>query len=495
MHQYDHKNKNELMDIFHIGAECYPVAKVGGLADVIGALPKYQSSGDNLISVVIPCYQTAFRFENDFECVHWGKVKLGSFNFPFNVLKETTNKLGFELYLIEIPELFDRPNVYNYRDDVERFVAFQIATLDWIIGRSSMPDIIHCHDHHTGLVPFMKKYCPKYEKLKEIPALITIHNGLYQGIFSFNKLYYLPEFDLIHIKELEWGNCINSLATAIKCADGITTVSPSYLNEINYSGSGLETLYQRFRDRSKGILNGIDTDIWNPSSDPMIETNYTEATLEGKQLNKKQLCVLFGMDPTKPLFSFIGRLYNEKGADLLPKIISSAFTIFKEEINIVILGNGDVEIEKQLTELISIYKGNYNLYIGYNEELAHKTYAGSDFIMIPSRVEPCGLIQMYALRYGTIPIVRRTGGLKDTIVDFEDNGNGICHDETTVEDVCDSIQRAVNLFKDNELLRKIRIKGMNIDHSWKNVSQEYIELYNLIIAKRYEIAMISKQKH
>lgn len=475
------------MEIFHFGAECYPVAKVGGLADVIGALPKYQCSDKNQVRVVIPCYQTTFRLENDFECVHWGKVKLGTFNFPFSILKETSDKLGFELYLVEIPELFDRPNVYNYRDDIERFVAFQIAALDWIIGRSTMPDIIHCHDHHSGLIPFMKKYCPKYDILKEIPTLITIHNSLYQGIFTFNKLYYLPDFDLIHIKELEWGNCVNSLAAAIKCSDEVTTVSPSYLNEINYSGNGLETLYQRVRGKSKGILNGIDLDVWNPETDPMIEQNYSEATLDlGKQKNKEELCALFDMHPTKPLFSFIGRLYYEKGADLLSKVVELAFTSFKEEINILILGNGDTEIENQLTQLLSVYKKNYNVFIGYSEELAHKTYAGSDFILIPSRMEPCGLNQMYALRYGTIPIVRRTGGLKDTIVDFEDNGNGICHDEATVEDVCDSIRRAVYLFNDLDVVKQIRLKGMSINHSWKNVSQEYLGLYNLIIENRYE---------
>jgi starch synthase len=475
------------MEIFHIGAECYPVAKVGGLADVIGSLPKYQSNEENRVRVVIPSYQTAFRSENDFECVHWGKLKLGNFNFPFSVLKETSNKLGFELYLIEIPELFDRPNIYNYRDDIERFLSFQIATLDWILGRSSIPDIIHCHDHHTGLIPFMKKYCQKYNKLKNIPTLITIHNGLYQGIFTFNKLYYLPEFDLINVKELEWGNCINSLAAAIKCADEVTTVSPSYLNEINHSDNGLETLFQRVRHKSKGILNGIDIDVWDPKKDPMLEINYSVATMdEGKQKNREELCSHFNMDPTKPLFSFIGRLYNEKGADLLPKIVSSALTTFKGEMNILILGYGDVEIENQLTQLLTIYNGNYNAHIGYNEELAHKTYASSDFILIPSRVEPCGLNQMYALRYGTIPIVRRTGGLKDTIVDFEDNGNGICHDQATVEDVCDSIQRAVDLYKNKENITQMRMKGMNTNHSWKTVSQEYLELYNLIIAKTHE---------
>ncbi|WP_264564089.1 glycogen synthase [Flavobacterium sp. N3904] len=475
------------MEIFHIGAECYPVAKVGGLADVIGALPKYQSSTENQVRVVIPCYQTVFRLENDFECVHWGKLKLGNFNFPFSVLKEISNKLGFELYLVEIPELFDRPNIYNYRDDIERFLSFQIATLDWITGRSSIPDIIHCHDHHTALIPFMNKYCPKYEKLREIPTLITIHNGLYQGIFSFNKLYYLPEFDLIHVKELEWGNCINSLAAAIKCADEVTTVSPSYLNEINNSNNGLETLFQQFRHKSRGILNGIDIDVWDSNKDPMIENNYSIETIaDGKQKNKEYLCSLFNLDASKPLFCFIGRLYYEKGADLLPEVVLSALTTYKEEINILILGHGDVELENQLSHLLSEFSGNYNVYIGYNEELAHKTYAGSDFILIPSRVEPCGLNQMYAMRYGTIPIVRRTGGLKDTVVDFEDNGNGICHDNASVEDICDSIQRAIDLYKNKEIIDQIRIKGMNTNHSWETVSQEYIELYNLIITKRYE---------
>ncbi|MBF4470970.1 glycogen synthase [Flavobacterium sp. HJJ] len=475
------------MEILHVGAECYPVAKVGGLADVIGSLPKYQNNKNNNVSVAIPCYQTVFRLENNFECIHWGKLKLGQFNFPYSVLKETTDKLGFELYLIEIPELFDRPNVYSYRDDIERFLSFQIAVLDWISGLSSIPDIIHCHDHHTGLIPFMKNYCFKYEKLKNVAAIITIHNGLYQGIFTFNKLYYLPEFDLIHIKELEWGNCINSLASAIKCSDEITTVSTTYLNEINYSDNGLETLFQRVRNKSRGILNGIDMDVWDPSRDTMLEMNYSVTDFsEGKQKNKEHLCSLFKMNPDKPLFSFIGRLYNEKGADLLAKTISSALTTYKNEINFLILGYGDIEIENQLKQLLEVYKENYHVHIGYNEELAHKTYAGSDFLLIPSRIEPCGLNQMYAMRYGTIPIVRRTGGLRDTIIDFEDNGNGICHDQASAEDICDAIQRAVNLYSDKDAIGQIRIKGMNTDHSWEHVSQEYIELYNLIIGKRHE---------
>jgi starch synthase len=475
------------MEIFHIGAECYPVAKVGGLADVIGALPKFQNGIEHQVRVVIPGYDTHYKKENDFECVHWSTLSLGNFNFPFSVFKEVSNKLGFELYLIEIPELFDRPNIYSYKDDIERFLSFQIATLDWIMGRGSIPDVIHCHDHHTGLIPFMKTYCKKYEKLKDVPSLITIHNGLYQGQFGFDKLYYLPEFDLIHVRELEWGNCINSLAAGIKCADAVTTVSPSYLNEINYSAFGLESLFQMVRSKSKGILNGIDTTIWNPNTDPMIDVNYSLETQGiGKQENKEKLCTQFNLDSSKPLFCFIGRLYNEKGADLLPEASTLALTENNRELNILILGSGITTIEEELIQLAIDYKGNFNAFIGYNEALAHKTYASSDFILMPSRVEPCGLNQMYSLRYGTIPIVRRTGGLKDTVFDFEDDGNGICHEQASVQDICLSIKRALELYKDKTRLNKIRIQGMNVNHSWESVAQEYIKLYELIISKRNE---------
>ena len=473
------------MEIFHISAECYPIAKVGGLADVVGALPKYQSNAGHLVRVVVPCYDTKFRKENEFECVHWGHVKLGNFNFPFNVLKETTDKLGFELYLIEIPELFDRKDVYGYQDDIERFLSFQIATLDWIIGRNEIPDVINCHDHHTGLIPFMMLYCHKYYRLQNTPSMITIHNGLYQGQFSFDKLYYLPEFDLSHMNVLEWGNCINSLAVAIKCAWAVTTVSPNYLNEINFSANGLESLFNMVRYKSKGILNGIDIEVWDPATDAALEKNYSIKNYEvGKQQNKEKLCKLFNLDPTKPLFCFIGRLLEEKGGDLLPHASAVALSENYQNLNILILGSGNSAIEGQLSSLLQDYEGNYNAFIGYNEELAHLIYAGADFLLMPSRVEPCGLNQMYSLRYGTIPIVRRTGGLKDTVIDFGDGGNGICHDQATEGDVCYSIQRAIKLYDDKKQLNKVRKIGMNTDHSWERVCQEYIEMYKQIIDKR-----------
>jgi starch synthase len=473
------------MEIFHISAECYPVAKVGGLADVVGALPKYQNSAGNQVRVVIPCYDTKFKSENEFECVHWGHVKLGVFNFPFTILKETTDKLGFELYLVEIPDLFDRKEVYGYQDDIERFVSFQIATLDWIIGRENVPDVINCHDHHTGLIPFMMTYCRKYSPLQNTPSMITIHNGLYQGQFGFDKLFYIPEFDLAHVQVLDWNNSINSLAVGVKCAWAVTTVSPNYLNEINHSANGLESLFNKVRYKSKGILNGIDIEVWNPATDSMIENNYSiENFKKGKKKNKEQLCKLFNLDPEKPLFSFIGRLLEEKGADLLPNATSVPLSENYQQLNILILGSGNTFIENQLNSLLEKFKGNYNTYIGYNEALAHLIYAGSDFLLMPSRVEPCGLNQMYALRYGTIPIVRRTGGLQDTVTDFGDDGNGICHDQATVEDVVYSIRRGIYLFNDKKHLNKISTIGMNTDHSWERVCQEYIEIYHSIINKR-----------
>lgn len=472
------------MEIFHISAECYPMAKVGGLADVVGALPKYQKNAGHQVRVVVPCYDTKFRNENEFECVHQGNIALGSFDFPFRVLKEATDKLGYELYLVEINELFNRPNVYGYEDDIERFLSFQIATLDWIVSRNTVPDIINCHDHHTGLIPFLVKYAYKYENLRTVRTVITIHNGLYQGWFGFDKLHYLPEFDLMHVGFLEWNNSINSLAVGVKCAHAVTTVSPSYLNEINISANGLEGLFRSVKDKSKGILNGIDIEVWDPAKDQMIADNYSVENIEsGKQSNKIKLCEQFELDPTKPLFSFIGRLFEEKGGDLLPQASALALSENFENINILILGSGNSVIEEQLLQLRNDYNGNYNVFIGYNEELAHLIYAGSDYILMPSRVEPCGLNQMYALRYGTIPIVRRTGGLRDTVIDFGDNGNGICHDQASVGDICYSINRAVKLYEDKINFNKIRKIGMETDHSWERVCQEYIEIYTLIIEK------------
>ncbi|SCY95632.1 glycogen synthase [Flavobacterium caeni] len=470
------------MELFHLSAECYPVAKVGGLADVVGALPKYQNQAGHAAKVVVPGYDNKFTNENQFDHVHHGRLRLGQFVFDYDVLREKTNKLGFELYLIAIPQLFDRPNVYSYEDDTERFLAFQIAFLNWLIETNQRPDLIHCHDHHAGLVPFMVSHCYNYEPLRNVPTVLTIHNGQYQGWFGFDKIDYLPDFDRWRTGFLEWNGIVNPLASAIKCAWKVTTVSPSYLNEISESANGLETLLRFERPKSVGILNGIDTQVWDPKTDPMLEHHYNVKNFKaGKTKNKKFLCEQFNLDPNKPLFTFIGRLVGEKGADLLPQMCSVALNANPGEINILILGSGDPGVEAALQGLQHFYHGYYNAYIGYNEKLAHLCYAGADFLLMPSRVEPCGLNQMYALRYGTIPIVRRTGGLRDTVRDIGDGGFGICHDQTSVFDVNHSVTRAIDLFHDQKRFDEARQTAMHIDHSWERAAQQYIQLYESII--------------
>jgi starch synthase len=470
------------MEIFHISAECYPVAKVGGLADVVGALPKYLNKLGHTAKVVVPAYDNKFTQENEFDIVHKGLLKLGWFQFSYTVFKEKTNKLGFDLYLLAIPELFDRPNVYSYEDDTERFTAFQIAFLNWLTETNQQPDVIHCHDHHTGLIPFMVQFCYNYPHFKNTPTVLTIHNGQYQGWFGFDKIHYLPDFDRGRTGFLEWGGIINPLASAIKCAWKVTTVSPSYLDEISNEANGLENLLRFERSKSIGILNGIDTDVWNTQTDEMLHANYTlKGFKKGKAANKAFLCEQFNLDPKLPLFTFIGRLVGEKGADLLPQICSVALNEFYQKLNILILGSGDTNVERDLQNLQNFYHGNFNTYIGYNEKLAHIIYAGADFLLMPSRVEPCGLNQMYALRYGTIPIVRRTGGLKDTVYDFGDGGFGICHDKASVFDVTHSMYRGIQLYADTKTFDAIIKTTMQIDHSWDKVAEEYSAVYQSLI--------------
>ncbi|RZM27159.1 MAG: glycogen synthase, partial [Pedobacter sp.] len=400
--------------------------------------------------------------------------------FPVRIFREKTNKLGFDLFLVHIAGLMDREKVYGYDDDTERFLAYQIAVLDWIAQWEHTPDVIHCHDHHTGLVPFMAAYCQQFNKLKKVPTILTIHNAQYQGQFGWDKLHYIPPFDLWKAGQLEWRGAINPLASAIKCAWRVTTVSPSYLDEISFNANGLEELFARERGKSVGILNGIDNDVWNPAADPMLEKQYAIRTVEnGKKANKDMLCRVFELNPDKPLFTFIGRLVGEKGADLLPDIFYRTLIEGNGEINVLVLGSGDPQVEGRLAQLKHAFPGNYNAYIGYNEQLSHQIYAGADFLLMPSRVEPCGLNQMYALRYGTIPVVRRIGGLKDTVTDIGDEGFGICHDQTSVWDVCHAIGRANELYTDKKRMKEIRKFIMQLDHSWDRAAQEYIDLYQI----------------
>jgi starch synthase len=466
------------MDIIHISAECYPAAKVGGLADVVGALPKYQNLLGHSAMVIIPFYHGKYSRENKFSQIFEGLAQLGNTSLPFRVVKPVANKLGFDLFLIDIPGLFDRENIYSYHDDTERFLTFQVAALNWLKERETTPDIIHCHDQQTGFIPFMISKVWDYRRFELVPTVFTIHNGQYQGQFGFEKLFLLPPFHSYFNGLIDWRNVINPLASAIKCSWRVTTVSPSYLDEISYSMNGLEELLRTERDKSVGILNGIDAEVWDPETDPMLVKNFgIQNIAEGKRANKEALCSQFGLNPEKPLFAFIGRLVGEKGADILPDIVYQVNKNFPGEQSLLILGSGEHDIEQALLYQENEFKGSYCSYIGYNEKLSHQVYGGADFLLMPSRVEPCGLNQMYSLRYGTIPVVRRTGGLRDTVIDIGEGGFGFCHDQCSTQDVMHSIQRAKALYKKPRIFSQTRKQIMQIDHSWNKAAEEYVGLY------------------
>jgi starch synthase len=456
------------------------VAKAGGLGDVVGALPKYQNELGHIAKVVMPMYRTKFLYQNDWELVHEGGQNIGSQWFRYAVIREKTNKLGFDLYLIDINGLLDREKIYGYDDDTRRFLAFQIAVCDWLAKWQHKPDVIHCHDHHTGLIPFMVKYCFAFQRLADVPTVFTIHNAEYQGWIGWDQQNMLPPFDSFRWGLLDWDNTINPLACAIKCAWKVTTVSPSYLHELRSSANGLERLMEYERGKSIGILNGIDADVWDPQTDSMIIKNYDDHFVkEGKKKNKKELCAQFGLDPDKPLITFIGRLVGEKAADVLPDAIRNSIYQHHGNANFLVLGSGDAAVENRLDEMSQQLQGYVNAYIGYSEPLSHLMYAGADFLLMPSRVEPCGLNQMYALRYGTIPMVRSTGGLKDTVKDFGDwQGYGIRFNHATVNDITHSVGRAIDLYNNKrDLYHWMRTYMMHIDHSWDASASEYIKVY------------------
>lgn len=468
------------MNIIHLSAECYPVAKVGGLGDVVGALPKYQQAAGVSAIVVIPYYDRKFVQENDFEVIYESSITMGTFEAPFQVLKERTDKLGFPLHLIKIPGLIDRPEIYCYPDESDQFIAFQIAFLEWLLQFKVLPDVVHSHDHHAGLIPFMMYHSSRYKSLSHIKTVLTIHNGQYQGWIGWEKLYYLPEVDVWQGKLLEWGDCINPLASAVKCCTKYTTVSPSYLEELSINSNGLESLFRQEKSKGTGIINGIDTDIWNPETDTMIPVTYSvETVAEGKQKNKESVCQEFSLESSKPLIAFIGRLVGEKGADLLPEAFERILRDFKGKVNILVLGSGDQETEEALTALKGKFDNDYNVFIGYNEALSHRIYAGADFLIMPSRVEPCGLNQLYSLRYGTVPIVRSTGGLKDTVIDIgQENGYGIRFEEASIESIVQAVSRAIEIYKNSLDMQLLRTRMMSLNYSWHQSATQYINLYN-----------------
>lgn len=468
------------MRVLHIAMECYPAAKTGGLGDVVGALPKYLSAAGVLSAVVMPYYDRPWIRSKEMELQYAGDLDLDGEWIHFEILKMKEDLLGFPLYFAQIPGKVDRPEPYGYHDDHRRQMSFQRAVLDWLLDFKELPDVIHCHDHHTGFIPFMMQFCHKYEPLRSLPSVYTIHNAAYQGALTRDQIRLFPFFDAYHLGMMEWANALNPMASAVKCSWKVTTVSPSYMESLRINGHGLEWLFNNERGKCLGILNGIDNEVWDPASDPYLKYHLKKDQNAFKRNNKKFVCENLDLDPTLPLFVFIGRLAYEKGADFLPGALR-AYMRHNSPVQFVMLGSGDSAIEWEFKSMEHEFPKTVRCFVEYNEHLAHQLYASADFLLMPSRVEPCGLNQMYAMRYGTVPIVRAVGGLIDSVIPLEgDSGNGYLFLDLEDIQLMYALHAAENLFQDKKRHREVRKRNMERNFSWEESAGRYIEVYESI---------------
>jgi starch synthase len=473
------------MKVLHVAAECYPAAKVGGLGDVVGALPKYQNKAGISAAVIIPRYKLPWIEKQLYENIYEGLIRLNEVYVPFAIHRVMNDELGFEFFLCNVPGFFDRPGIYTdpqsgygFSDETERYLLFQQAVLQWLIVENINIELIHCHDHHTALIPFMLKHCPEFESLSWLPSVLTIHNGVYHGSFSWEKFHLLPYFHSEAYGLLEWAGVVNPLACGIKCCWAFTTVSPGYLNELTQNANGIEWLIRNEWPKAHGIINGIDKDVWNPATDPLIAYRLDDNLNHFKEKNKRALTSKFSINPDKPLFTFIGRLVAEKGADILPSLIELCMH-HGIDAQFVVLGTGDPDVRDRLLHLKYHFSHYFDTSIEYNEALSHQLYAGSDFLLMPSRVEPCGLNQLYAYRYATVPIVRSVGGLADTVRDIgEEGGTGIRFNQFTIEDALIAVGRAIELYRNPTHFQNIRQRIVQLDFSWEKSVAKYSEIYN-----------------
>ncbi len=476
------------MKVLHVSAECYPAAKAGGLGDVAGALPKYLSKSGFSAAVIIPKYQTKWILAQHWETLWTGSFLLGEEKIDCSIQELSGKGIAFPLFVVDIPGKFDRPGVYlneeghGYTDEVERSLSFQRSVLLWLKERESLPRILHCHDHHTGLIPFITQHCPEFDLLAKIPTVFTIHNGEYHGAFGWDKANLLPLYDGRTAGLLDWNGLINPLAAAIKCCWKLTTVSPTYMEELSTKSNGLESLLQDEKAKSIGILNGIDIQVWNPKTDKHLLHPLKRSLSVFKTRNRERLLKRFTIQKDLPLITFIGRLAGEKGAHLLAPMIEQ-FLAHGGKAAFIILGTGVPYLHTALTGLKRRFPDFVDVALEYNEGLAHQLYAGSDFLLMPSKVEPCGLNQLYAMRYGTIPIARAVGGLKDTVTDIGlPDGSGIQFTYLTAEDAALALWRATDLYKNKAWFEAVRNRIMKIDYSWENSAAKYKALYKDLTA-------------
>ena len=485
-----------MIRVLFVTSEVYPVIKTGGLADVSASLPEALCRQDHDVHILLPGYPAALAAAKSAGTRRKAQLRIGF--YPVTLWQTRLPDSAVALWLVECGPLFDRPgNPYqnedggDWWDNAHRYHLFARVAAMMALGQAGLnwvPDVVHCNDWQTGLVPVLMDSCQKR------PATVfTIHNLAYQGLFSHEafRALGLPD-SLWRYDRLEFHGQLSFIKGGLVFSDHLTTVSPGYAEEILQPplGCGLDGLLRHRSPFLTGILNGIDTRQWDPESDPYLIHHYGPDDLPNKRLCRADLQKQAGLGGSAegPLLGFIGRMVEQKGIDLLLSVLPD---FLDRGCQAVLLGSGMHEYEEAALELAEQYPGRLSVTLGYDEALAHRITAGADIFIMPSRFEPCGLNQMYSLRYGTIPVVHGVGGLKDTVFDPDTTGmnraNGFTFDKPEPGKLSAALDRALAAFNRTKAWRQLQRNGMAGDYSWQTRAREYIDIYRQILAARQSI--------
>jgi starch synthase len=490
------------MKIAIVAAEAAPYAKAGGLADVIGALPGALAAAGAEVSVVIPGYKSALRILSGAYVVERMSLEIGDREERFTV-RGAPGVRGVQYYLVEHPGYFGRDGIYgengrDYPDNLRRYVFFGRAAAALIAARIK-PDLVHAHDWHASVVPVVMGADPATRaNFARTLKIFTIHNLAFQGICDPGDFLLLNlDWSYFSIDCLEFHGRINLMKGAVTLADGVSTVSPTYAREVTESpelGFGLDGVLRAKGERFIGILNGADYNEWDPERDEIIATRYGPSSSERKRVCTGDLRKRVGLTELEgvPVVGMITRMTPQKGLDLLREALDA---VMEMELQLVILGSGDPELEDYFRRAEERHPGRLRMVTGFDNALAHRIQAGADIFLMPSRFEPCGLTQMYALKYGTVPVVRATGGLRDTITEFDPDsglGNGFVFSDYRSEDLVAALAQAVALYKNREAWGRLMQNAFGADFSWDRAASEYLDWFNRLRADRGLIPEVTR---
>lgn len=472
--------------VLFITSEMYPFSKTGGLADVLGALPPTLREMGLPVGVITPFYGRLLTRDHPVRLV-CPNCHVGYPWPPTSAEIYQADYQGVQVFFISRGEYFDRRYYYNthqgdYFDNCERFNFFCRAAIEWIRRMDVPPAVVHANDWQAALVPAYIHYLRKADPFwRNVRTLMTIHNLAFQGRFS-NRLFFesgLPH-EAWHMDGCEYYGDFNLLKSGIAYADMVTTVSPSYAEEILTPefGAGLEGILKKRGTMVRGILNGADYDVWNPEDDKFLACAYSADKPQGKRECKKRILQEFALDPAlvdRPVLGFIGRLRRQKGVDQLIEILPR---LLEMDLGVIVLGEGNLDFEAELLQMAEEHQGRLGVRVGYTEDLAHRIQAGSDIFLMPSRYEPCGLTQMYALRYGAVPVATAVGGLKDTITPWpRPDATGFTFAPNGAEGLLEATLQAVRVFEDKPVWEAMRGRAMSADFSWRKSAEKYLEIY------------------